>query len=107
VDAPALLENERAESDQVLEHPGTAFRLYLNFSISGMERLVREVPSALRPRSARTCGGKNTSRRRYGPRNGLEAGRGLTAPYDGCIRLENLAPSIHNGKIAAQKVFPA
>jgi hypothetical protein len=58
------------------------------------------------PRSARTCGGKDTSLRRSGPRNALEAWSELTAPYDGCIRLENLAPSIHNGKIAAQKVFP-
>jgi hypothetical protein len=34
----------------VLEPPGTAFRLYLNFAISGMERLVREVRSALHRR---------------------------------------------------------
>jgi hypothetical protein len=45
-----LLENEPAESDQVLEHMGTAFPVYLNFAVSGMERLVREVRSALRRR---------------------------------------------------------
>ena len=42
-----LLENEPAESDQVLEHLGTAFPVYLNRAISGMERLMREVRSAL------------------------------------------------------------
>jgi hypothetical protein len=45
-----LLENEPAESDQVLEHLGTAFPVYLNFAISGMERLLREVRSALHRR---------------------------------------------------------
>jgi hypothetical protein len=45
-----LLENEPAESDQVLEHLGTAYPVYLNFAISGMERLLREVRSASRRR---------------------------------------------------------
>jgi hypothetical protein len=45
-----ILENEPAESDQVLEHLGTAFPVYLNFGVSGMERLVREVRSALHRR---------------------------------------------------------
>jgi hypothetical protein len=45
-----LLENEPAESDQVLEHLDTAFPVYLNFAVSGMERLVREVRSALHRR---------------------------------------------------------
>jgi hypothetical protein len=140
-----LLENEPAESDQALEHLGTAFPVYLNFAISGRERLGREVRSALQRRKREVtqarraveqqfrrekcqsltsmllsselamsvpgvpgpAAGKNTSRRRSGPRNALEARSELTAPCDGCFRLENLAPSIHNGKIAAQKVFPA
>ena len=42
-----LLENEPAGSDQVLERLGTAFPVYLNSVISGMERLLREVGSAL------------------------------------------------------------
>ncbi len=55
-----LLENEPAESDQVLEHLGTALPIYLNFAVSGMERLVREVRSALHRRKreeaqARLC----------------------------------------------------
>src|SRR5579863_108552 len=45
-----LLENEPDKSDQVFEHLGTAFPVYLNFAISGMERLLREVRSALHRR---------------------------------------------------------
>ncbi len=45
-----LLENDPAESDQVHEHLGTAFPVYLNFAVSGMERLLREVRSALHRR---------------------------------------------------------
>lgn len=45
-----LLENEPGESEQVLEHLGTAFPVYLNFAVSGMERLLREVRSALHRR---------------------------------------------------------
>ena len=45
-----LLETEPEESGQVLEHLGTAFPVYLNFAVTGMERLVREVRSALHRR---------------------------------------------------------
>ncbi len=45
-----LVESEPAESDQLLEHLDTAFPVYLNFAVSGMERLVREVRSALHRR---------------------------------------------------------
>jgi hypothetical protein len=45
-----LVESEPTESDQLLEHLDTAFPVYLNFSVSGMERLVREVRSALHRR---------------------------------------------------------
>jgi hypothetical protein len=45
-----LLETEPEESDQVLEHLGTAFPIYINFAVTGMERLVREVRSALHRR---------------------------------------------------------
>ena len=41
-----LLENEPNESDQVLEHLGTAFPVYLNFAVSGMERLLRVNPAS-------------------------------------------------------------
>ena len=45
-----LIETEPEESDQTLEHLGTAFPVYINFGVSGMERLVREVRSALHRR---------------------------------------------------------
>jgi hypothetical protein len=45
-----LLETEPDESDQMLEHLGTAFPVYVNFGVTGMERLVREVRSALHRR---------------------------------------------------------
>jgi hypothetical protein len=45
-----LIENEPAESDQMLQHLGTAFPVYLSFAVSGMERLLREVRCALHRR---------------------------------------------------------
>src|SRR5579859_4012582 len=45
-----LLETEPVESDQMIEHLGTAFPVYVNFGVTGMERLVREVRSALHRR---------------------------------------------------------
>lgn len=45
-----LLETEPEESDQMIEHLGTAFPVYLNFAVTGMQRLVREVSSALHRR---------------------------------------------------------
>jgi hypothetical protein len=45
-----LIENEPAESDQMLEHLGSAFPVYLSFAVSGMERLLREVRAALHRR---------------------------------------------------------
>jgi len=55
-----LIENEPTEGDQVLDHLGTAFPVYLSFAVSGMERLLREVRSALQRRKreeiqARQC----------------------------------------------------
>ncbi len=45
-----LLENDPSESDQMLEHLGTAYPVYVNFAISGKQRLLREVRSALHRR---------------------------------------------------------
>lgn len=55
-----LLETEPEESDQMVEHFGTAFPVYLNFAVTGMQRLVREVSTALHRRkreesAARRC----------------------------------------------------
>jgi hypothetical protein len=45
-----LLETEPEESNRMLDHLGTAFPVYINFAVTGMERLVREVRSALHRR---------------------------------------------------------
>jgi hypothetical protein len=45
-----LLETEPEEGDQMLAHLGTALPVYINFAVSGMERLVREVRFALHRR---------------------------------------------------------
>jgi len=45
-----LLETEPDESDQMIEHLGTAFPVYVNFAVTGMDRLVREVRTALHRR---------------------------------------------------------
>jgi signal transduction histidine kinase len=45
-----LLETEPQESEQMIEHLDTAFPVYINFAVTGMERLVRDVRSALHRR---------------------------------------------------------
>ncbi|HKH99331.1 MAG TPA: hypothetical protein VJ999_09505 [Candidatus Sulfotelmatobacter sp.] len=45
-----LLETEPEDGEQMMEHLGTAFPVYLNFAVTGMERLVREVRAALHRR---------------------------------------------------------
>jgi hypothetical protein len=42
--------NGAGGSDQVLEHFGTTFPVYVTFALTGMERLLREVRSALHRR---------------------------------------------------------
>ncbi len=50
-----LLETEPEESDQMIEHLGTAFPVYVNFAVTNMERLLREVRSALHRRKREEC----------------------------------------------------
>jgi signal transduction histidine kinase len=45
-----LLETEPEESDRMIEHLDTASPVYINFAVTGMERLVRDVRSALHRR---------------------------------------------------------
>lgn len=45
-----LLETEPEEMERTTEHLGTAYPVYVNFGVTGMERLVREVRSALHRR---------------------------------------------------------
>jgi aspartate oxidase len=47
-----LVETEPEESEQTPEHLGTAFPVYINFGVSGMERVAREVRSALHRRKS-------------------------------------------------------
>jgi hypothetical protein len=42
-----LLEAEPDDSDQMLQHLGAAIPVYVNFAISGIERVVREIRTAL------------------------------------------------------------
>lgn len=46
-----LLETEPDDSDDMIEHLGTAFPVYINFAVTGLDRLVREVRSALHRRN--------------------------------------------------------
>ena len=46
----ACLETEPVESDMVLEHIGSAIPVHVNFAISGMDRVVRELRAALQRR---------------------------------------------------------
>lgn len=43
----AFLETEPVESDMVLEHIGTAVPVHVNFAINNMDRVARELQSAL------------------------------------------------------------
>jgi hypothetical protein len=43
----AFLETEPVESDMVLEHIGMAVPVHVNFAISGMDRVARELRAAL------------------------------------------------------------
>ena len=45
-----LLETEPEESERMIEHLGNAFPVYINFGVTGMERLMREVRYALHRR---------------------------------------------------------
>jgi hypothetical protein len=45
-----LVETEPEDAGQLIEHFGTAFPVYINFAITGMERLLRDVRSALHRR---------------------------------------------------------
>jgi len=46
----SLVEAEPDESDVVMQHLGTATALHVNFAISGVERVVRELRAALNRR---------------------------------------------------------
>jgi hypothetical protein len=61
----AFLETEPVESDMVLEHIGDAIPVQVNFAISGMDRIVRELRAALQRRK------KDVSHARHAAQEGL------------------------------------
>ena len=75
-----LLETDPAESEQMIEHLGTAFPVYLNFAVTGMQRLVREVRSALHRRERE----EGASRRAVEDQMRSEMGETLTAMLLSC-----------------------
>ena len=83
-----LVESEPAESDQLIEHLETAFPVYLNFAVSGMERLLREVRSALHRRKRE----ETQARRSVEQQLRSEMGESLTAMLLSC----ELAMSVPN-----------
>jgi len=46
-----LLDSEPEEAEALFRHLGTAVPVYLNFAVSGVERVIRELRSALRRRA--------------------------------------------------------
>ena len=83
-----LLETEPEESDQMIAHLGTAFPVYLNFAVTGMERLVREASSALHRRKRE----ESAARRSVAEQMNSEMRETLTAMLLSC----ELAMSVPN-----------
>jgi hypothetical protein len=75
-----LLETEPEESDRMLEHLGSALPVYLNFAVTGMDRLVREVRSALHRRKRE----ETQARRAVEEQMRSEFGETLTAMLLSC-----------------------
>jgi hypothetical protein len=92
-----LLETEPEESDQMVEHLGTAFPVYINFAVTAMERLVREVRSALHRRKRE----ESAARRAVVEQIHSEMRETLTAMLLSC----ELAMSVPNVPVpAAEKI---
>ena len=92
-----LLETEPEESDQMIEHLGTTFPVYVNFGVTGMERLVREVRSALHRRR----GEEGAARRAVAAQMHSEMSETLTAMLLSC-ELAMSVPNVPNP--AAEKI---
>ena len=92
-----LLETEPEESDQVMEHLGTAYPVYVNFALTGMDRLLREVRSALHRRKRE----ESSARRAIAEQMNCEMRETLTAMLLSC----ELAMSVPNvPMLAAEKI---
>lgn len=84
-----LVETEPEESNQMMEHLGTAFPVYINFAVTGMDRLVREVRSALHRRKRE----ESAARRAVSEQMHNEMRETLTAMLLSC-ELAMLVPDI-------------
>lgn len=92
-----VLETDPEESDQVLEHLGTAYPVYINFALTGMDRLLREVRSALHRRRRE----ESAARRAIAAQMHSEMSETLTAMLLSC----ELAISVPNvPRLAAEKI---
>jgi hypothetical protein len=92
-----VLETEPEESDQVLEHLGTAYPVYVNFTLTGMDRLLREVRFALHRRKPE----ESVARRAVAEQMNCEMRETLTAMLLSC----ELAMSVPNmPMLAAEKI---
>jgi len=92
-----LLETEPQESEQMLEHLGTAFPVYIKFAVTGMERLVRETRSALHRRQREEFAAKRAVREQMRS----EMCETLTAMLLSC-ELAMSVPDVPN--LAAEKI---
>jgi hypothetical protein len=92
-----LLETEPEESDQMIEHLGTAFPVYINFGVTGMDRLVREARSALHRRRREEC----AARRAVAEQMHSEMSETITAMLLSC-ELAMSVPDVPNP--AAEKI---
>jgi hypothetical protein len=75
-----LLETDPEESELIGEQMGTAFPVYVNFALSGMERLVRDVRSALHRRKRE----ESSARRAVAEQMNSEMRETLTAMLLSC-----------------------
>ena len=92
-----VLETEPEESDQVLEHLGTAYPVYVNFALTGMERMLREVRFALHRRERE----ESSARRAIAEQMNCEMRETLTAMLLSC----ELAMSVPDvPMLAAEKI---
>jgi hypothetical protein len=92
-----LLETEPQESENMIEHLGTAFPVYINFAVTGMDRLVREVRSALHRRKRE----ESTARKAVVEQLNSEMRETLTAMLLSC-ELAMSVPDVPNP--AAEKI---
>jgi len=94
-----LLETEPEESDQMIEHLGTAFPVYVNFGVTAIERLLREVRSALHRRKREEL----AARRAVAEQMNCQMRETLTAMLLSC----ELAMSVPNVPILASEKIRA